>query len=362
MLVLGAMSGSSLDGLDLAIIDFSEDPKGSVQWSLKHATTLHYPDDIIQSLSMAPALSARKLYHLEADFSKLSAAYIANFIEDGDLSPELIGWHGHTVFHDPDRQATLQIGHGSQIAALTGLPTIGQFRLLDMALGGQGAPLAPLVEIDLLPRDTYFTNLGGICNVSKHSISVQSSDVVACNQILNRLAARNGLDYDNEGGLARKGQIIPDLLDRLQQIKYHQEPSPKSMDNSWILDTVWPLVESEPDTESALRTVVEYIAKELKHFVQMLGGDLGGTMVLSGGGAYNTFLVERIVNELQPLHIDVRVAEAHLIEFKEAILMAYMAYCFVSGRRNVVSSVTGSRKDHVGGSLFQGSKPFSFHA
>lgn len=356
------MSGSSLDGLDLAIIKIREDATGSLEWSIESADTLPYTPDLVKSLSLATQMSARELYYLEGIYSQTAAECVRDYIRDTGPTPELIGWHGHTIFHDPERHTTMQIGHGSHIAALTGIATTAQFRLIDMALKGQGAPLAPLVEVDLLPSSTYFANLGGICNISKHGASVRSADVVACNQILNKLAQRLDLPYDDAGKIARSGRVLPAVLAQLQELQYHQKELPKSMDNSWVIDEVWPLVEPVSDTANALCTVVEYIAKEVSRFIEQLDGDQSGTMMVNGGGAYNVFMVERISYHLQSFDITVITPSKKLIEFKEAILMAYMAYCFVNGRRNVLSSVTGSLHDHIGGCLFQGSKPLQINA
>lgn len=362
MLILGGMSGSSLDGLDLALVNIEEDAAGTIQWSIESADTIPYPTTLIDSLTKAPQMSGKDLYYLEGYYSQLSADFVSSFIEKSPLAPELIGWHGHTIFHNPEQNTTMQMGHGSHIAAKTGIATVAQFRLLDLALRGQGAPLAPLVEVDLLPSSAYFANLGGICNISKHGRSIRSADVVACNQILNKLAQRLDMAFDHEGKVARSGELVPDLLERLQQIEYHQRPLPKSMDNSWVMDTVWPIVQPEQHTANALCTMVEYISLEIVRFIKQLEGDRQGSMVINGGGVFNTYLVERITAHLQPFDITVITPNPKLVEFKEAVLMAYMAYCFVNGRRNVLSSVTGSKHDHVGGCLYQGRKPLRLHA
>ncbi len=282
----------------------------------------------------------------------------AGFCQDHGLKPDLIGWHGHTVFHDPDQRSTCQIGNGGAVAAVTRLPVVTQFRQIDLSLGGQGAPLAPLADTLLLEKADFYLNLGGISNISfhDHDGALRSFDVSPCNQILNLLAGENGYDYDPEGSIAAGGQVIQGLLNRLNQLDFYQLSPPKSIDNNWIIKEVWPLVKQEDGSVAdKLATFSHHIAWQIAQvIINHCRNHLNPTTIMvTGGGAYNNFLVNTIGNYLERINHQILLPSNQLIEFKEAALMGLMAYLFVKGLENVFCDVTGSTEDHIGGCLFQ---------
>lgn len=295
---------------------------------------------------------------LDNRFGYFIGELAAKFCRDHHLSPELIGWHGHTVFHDPEQKSTCQIGHGGALAAIARVPVITQFRQMDLSLGGQGAPLAPLADKMLLEEADFYLNLGGISNISfvDSAGKLRSFDVCPCNQMLNRLANQLDLEYDSEGHQAAQGKMIPTLLNQLNALPYYQIQPPKSMDNNWIMETVWPLIEqSEGSVQDKLHTFSQHIAWQIaeviyRHYTQH---SHSARILITGGGAFNDYLVNALDQNLQRINHQIVLPSHDLIQFKEAALMGLMAYLFVKGYENVYSDVTGSSEDHIGGCLFQ---------
>lgn len=282
----------------------------------------------------------------------------AKFCLDYSLKPELIGWHGHTVFHDPDQKSTCQIGHGGAVAAASRIPVVTQFRQIDLSLGGQGAPLAPLADTLLLDEAEFYLNLGGISNISFHDHEgiLRSFDVSPCNQILNMLANETGQDYDPEGSMAAGGKVIQSLLIQLNQLDYYQQAPPKSIDNNWVMKVVAPLVRNaDGQVSDKLATFSHHIAWQIAQVILNNPKNLQNpiTIMATGGGAYNAFLINLIDSYLERIKRQIVLPSRQLIEFKEAALMGLMAYLFVKGMENVYSDVTGSSEDHIGGCLFQ---------
>ena len=235
-----------------------------------------------------------------------------------------------------------------------------------MALGGQGAPLAPLAaDKFLLPPAAFYLNLGGISNVAfydnKHHL--RSFDVSPCNQLLNRLAEVKGLPFDEGGSLASHGNLDKSLFTKLNAIDYYQAPFPKSIDNNWITKTYWPILDqSDAPIEDKLNTCVQHIAYQLARTFKIPRGIKSNKVIVTGGGAYNTFLINTLQDYITDRALDIKIPDPKIIEFKEAALMALMAFFFVNNQPNVLKEVTGSKIDHVGGCFFQGWKiPFEIH-
>ena len=280
----------------------------------------------------------------------------AQFLRDKGQTADLIAWHGHTIFHDPEQQATCQIGDGAAIAAKTGLPVTYKFRHMDMALGGQGAPLAPLADRWLLPSASFYLNLGGISNLAffDQDQQLRSYDVSPCNQILNRLAMSLGLEYDENGKIAAAGKLNSQLFDELSQVSYYKQPYPKSMDNNWVQKVFWPHVEqSTISTQDKICTMTHHIAAMIAEDIKNAPVAIKSlaTIIPTGGGAYNDFLLQQLRQYLKGSGRDYKIEKpsADWIEFKEAALMALMGFLLVNGMTNVYSSVTGSSHDHIGG-------------
>ncbi|MBX2814913.1 MAG: anhydro-N-acetylmuramic acid kinase [Saprospiraceae bacterium] len=359
------MSGSSLDGLDMALIRFDQgDDVHSPHWTILQSSTVPYDAALVKQLRAAPNSSAHALYLLEAAYSRWVANAINRFLASSDDGPSWIGWHGHTIFHNPEEGTTLQIGHGATIAALTGIATICDFRMQDVALNGQGAPMAPIVDYRLLRNTQYFLNLGGICNGSVlRGDKILSGDLSVCNQALNHLSAKVGQPFDQGGALARQGQSVPQVLTALNDLPFHSQALPKSLDNNWVTKHVLPILDqSSAPVVDLLHTCVEHIVMQIVAFIEEYPQSERAHVQCAGGGAHNRFLMEVLQQYLQPLQVHVVQQDATLIDFKECLLMAYMAYCYLLGIPNVLSSVTGAKHDSIGGCLHRGAANIQIHA
>ncbi len=298
------------------------------------------------------------MYLLDHAYGEFVGELCEEFCSRNQLKPDLIAWHGHTVFHDPEQHATCQIGHGASLAAVTGRPVVCQFRNIDVALGGQGAPLAPLADKHLLPGADCYINLGGISNLSyREGNQFISFDVSPCNQILDRLAKQLGMPYDDRGRETSRGKLDVDLLNQLNQWPYYRKTPPKSLDNGQVIREFWPFVnESSISVRDKLRTMTEHIAYQLAEVIKQAFEDQPVTLAITGGGAFNHYLLECLKSQHTGQNIEILSLSEEIIAFKEAALMGLMGFFYHQRIPNVYQSVTGASTDHIGGSLFQGWK------
>jgi len=354
--VIGTMSGSSLDGLDLAYCVL-EEIGGKWSFQIQAAECIPFNPGWQQTLGSLDTLPARELLRTHTAFGHWMGQEIAAFIDRHALHHKihLISSHGHTAFHEPALGMTFQLGDGASMAAETGLPVVSDLRNLDVALGGQGAPIVPIGEKYLWPNIPAFLNLGGIANLTIHKQSEYLAyDVCPANRILNLLAAEAGMTFDDGGQLARRGQLLPGLLNQLNALDYYHQQPPKSLSNEFGLYTVWPLIAQEAASlEDKLHTYVEHMAQqvgEALHRHQLPAGEL----LLSGGGALNTYLAERLQHHLTPHSLQVRIPHETLVQYKEALVMALIGVLRWREEVNVLSSVTGARRSSVGGALWMG--------
>lgn len=358
---IGIMSGSSLDGLDIAFVEFHENA-GKWQYEVQAATTYAYSNEWVTQLKKATALSAIDYQLLHTAYGHYIGEQINAFIEENQLQykVQVIASHGHTIFHVPAKKMTAQLGDGAAIAAVTGINVVSELRAMDMALGGQGAPIVPIGEKLLLGQYPLFLNLGGIANLSSnHPEKYIAFDICPANRVLNMLAAKAGKDYDEGGALAASGTVNEGLLKMLNELQYYHMPYPKSLANDFGTDVVYPLAQKAGKPEDALRTYVEHIALQVRNAVQLVGADCGQegkahSLLVTGGGAHNSFLVSRLQALLQELNVTVEVPGRELIDFKEAIIMALIGVLRWREEKNVLSSVTGSRRDSIGGAVWIG--------
>jgi anhydro-N-acetylmuramic acid kinase len=384
--VIGLMSGSSLDGLDIAYVHLQEQA-GSLQqtqrlwdFELVHTDCFPYPEVWRERLAAAPGLAARDFQLLHTEFGHYLGGQVLRFVEAHGLEyqVQLIASHGHTALHWPERRMTAQLGDGAALAATTRINVVSDLRSMDIALGGQGAPIVPIGEKLLLPGYSFFLNLGGIANISAHGASAAAAreglagveattaggfvafDVCPANRLLNELAADEGLAYDKGGALAAGGRVDEALLRQLNALPYYGMGWPKSLANEFGLQTVLPLL--RPDglpTADALRTYTEHIAEQIEQAVRQLLAAAGGNgetvrMLVTGGGAHNTFLMMRLRERLAELGVEVVVPEKALVDFKEALVMALIGVLRWREENNVLASVTGASRDSIGGAVWIG--------
>ncbi|HEY6900648.1 MAG TPA: anhydro-N-acetylmuramic acid kinase [Puia sp.] len=350
--VIGLMSGSSLDGLDIAYVHLQEKAatgKGPRGWEFTFIQTAcyDYTEEWKQRLTNAPNLSAMDYQLLHVEYGHYLGEQVLRFIDEFGLhyQVQLIASHGHTAFHLPAQRMTAQLGDGAAIAAKTKINVVSDLRALDVALGGQGAPIVPIGERLLFPEYDMFLNLGGIANIAKKGLGF---DVVPANRILNALACREGYAYDEGGKLAAAGKVNDALLQRLNALSYYQVPPPKSLGNEWGLTTVLPMLDGMPVLD-ALRTYVEHIALQVANAAKFLGSE--GKLLITGGGVHNEFLVTRLIDLLK---LEVVLPDTQLADYKEALVMALIGVLRWREENNVLASVTGASRDSIGGAVWIG--------
>jgi len=353
MKILGTISGSSLDGLDLALCDFSI-KNDQIEWSLLKAETLEFSAEILDRLKRATNMSAKELFHLDADFAKYSAKAVLQFLGSDYEDISYVSSHGHTIYHHPEDGYTVQIGNGGIIASLSHIATIADYRTNDIALGGQGAPIAPIVEKYLFPGHRFHINFGGIANISIHqNDAIVSFDVCPCNQILNALSQKVGLPYDAGGQLAATGKINLQLLNEWSNMPYFHKTPPKSIDNSWVMRDFYDVLQRhELSTSDALATTVEFVAVQLAQVIHSYATGIDSSIMIAGGGAHNTYLIDTLKNKIEDLPISVSKPNDDIINSKEAILMALMGFLRVQKLPNCIPSVTGASRATIAGAIY----------
>jgi len=343
---IGLMSGTSLDGLDIVAVIFNNQNK---KWNFEiiEAETISYEKEWLYKLKSAPTLSGEELTQLHSEYGRYLGLKTLKFIKKTEFKPDLISSHGHTIFHQPDKGYTLQIGNGADIAAIANTLTVSDFRTGDVAMGGQGAPLVPVGDKLLFSEFEYCLNLGGFANISFNKNNKRIAfDNCPVNFVLNRFAEKHGLSYDINGDLGRQGSINIELLDKLNHIPYYHYSSPKSLGREWVEQEFFPILDRFKIAETdKLRTVYEHIAFQI---CSILSGK--GKMLSTGGGTFNTFLIERI-SDLTTTEIIIPSKE--IINYKEAIIFAFLGVLRVKRINNCLASVTGAKKDSCGGIIFK---------
>lgn len=348
MTAIGIMSGTSLDGLDMAYCEFSKE-KGKWSFTLSAAKCVSYTPEWCERLATAHGLSGLELTALDVGFGRFIAQQVNDFLlEKGLPQPDIIASHGHTVFHAPEAGYTLQVGGGAQIAAATGVIVINDFRSKDVALGGQGAPLVPVGDALLFGNYAACLNLGGFSNISFDEGGQRVAfDICPVNIVMNPLAEKLGFPFDRDGMLAASGNIVPTLLTQLNEVSvYHSEQRP-SLSREWLETEVLPIIPSALRTVDVLRTFAEHCAQQVAAAMDSLGGV--GEVLITGGGVYNRFLMERLRAHTA---MAIVVPESSLVEFKEALIFAFLGVLRMRGETNVVRSVTGAVSDSCSGTIY----------
>jgi anhydro-N-acetylmuramic acid kinase len=357
--VIGLMSGSSLDGLDIAYCQFTyEDQRWSFNILKTEVTT--YPDEWMQDIKSLPVANAKTLWQTHAGLGNYFGEQVNAFIEKHALQGKVdyVSSHGHTIFHFPEKKFTTQIGDGAALATRTGLPVICDFRSTDIADGGQGTPIVPIGDKFLFADYRFCLNIGGIANIScKTNNSIVAFDICVANQVLNSLANRLDKEYDAGGEIAASGNVNEDLLANLNRLEYYGFSYPKSLDNSFSREIIFPSLEAfQISTEDKMRTYVEHIAVQVANHIKFIAQkekirfDKSEKILATGGGAFNKFLVERMADRAG---IRVHVPNEELVKFKEAVVIAFMAVLRMRNEVNVLRSVTGATKDSIGGAVYR---------
>lgn len=359
------MSGSSLDGLDIVHVQLDE-VRGQWSYEILHGDCIPYNEQWTTDLRHAADIHVSEFLKLHTRYGRYLGEQVNKFIARYDLGHQVhfIASHGHTVFHEPENYTTCQIGDGAVISAITGLPVISDLRSMDVALGGQGAPIVPIGDKLLFGGYDYLLNIGGIANITVQEAgqpqgiasTMIAFDVCAANQVLNALAEREGKPMDENGTMASVGSLIGDVLEDLNTGGYYKLPPPKSLSNDAARELVFPkLLESSHSIYDLLHTATQHIAYQVGEAVkQNPHGKEQATLLVTGGGAFNSFLIEQIQKALLPCKVTMVVPDANVIKFKEALIMALIGTLRWREEINVLSSVTGGSRDSVGGALWIG--------
>jgi anhydro-N-acetylmuramic acid kinase len=357
---IGLMSGSSLDGLDIAFVEFQEQ---AGKWSYEIKASACYPYSNLWSsrLESVGWIEAEKYMILHAEYGQYIGEQVNKFINENGLQYQvgLIASHGHTAFHIPSLKMTAQLGDGAAIAAITQLPVVSDLRALDIAFGGQGAPIVPIGEKKLLSEYDYFLNIGGIANLSANSDPYIAFDICPANRVLNMLSNEINEPYDNGGKIAATGTINQSLLEKLNALDYYKLPYPKSLANYFGTDVIYPLIKERGLTiKDELRTFVEHIVIQISNAINSLNSlkpqPPNPKLLVTGGGAFNTFLLQKLTKRLSALNVEVIVPDATLINYKEALIMAFIGVLRWREEYNVLASVTGAARNSIGGALWLG--------
>jgi len=350
---IGLMSGTSLDGLDVCYCTFCR-ADGRWEFTLDCAAGYEYSEEMKRKLGRdAQLMTAREFVAFHSEYGAFLGNRVNDFMKQYDVRPDIIASHGHTIFHEPQKKIMFQIGDGAAIAAQTRIPVVSDFRRLDIMLGGQGAPLVPIGDRLLFGDYDFCLNMGGFSNISfDRNDSRIAFDVSPVNYVINHYCREIGLEMDRDGEIARAGTINDALLQALNEMDYYKQSGPKSLGREWVEELVYPLIDHFGlPIADRLRTFYEHAAIQVAQVVQQQSkGRVQPLLLITGGGAFNKFLVERI-SALSGAQIV--IPDKKIVEYKEALIFAFLGALYMVGEPSCLASVTGAMKDNIGGMLFK---------
>ena len=337
--VLGVMSGTSLDGIDLAICNF----KKNINWEfeIEKSKTLKYSKYWQKTLINLHTKNKNEISKINIEYGKFLGKTITLFLKNETV--DFISCHGHTIFHQPKNNFTLQIGDGKTIANLTKIKTINNFRNLDITLNGEGAPLVPIGDIHLFSEYKYCVNLGGFANISvKEKNAITAFDICPVNIKMNHISKGLGFEFDKNGNIAKKGKIISVLLKQLNNLSFYKQTAPKSLSREWVEKYIDPLILNQYKAEDILHTFCEHIAIQIGYHLK------DKSTLFTGGGALNTYLMSRISHYSKS---KIFIPNHQIINFKEALIFGFLGVLKIRNEINTLKSVTGAKKDSCGGEI-----------
>ena len=346
--VIGVMSGTSLDGIDICFCNFSLENE---EWKflIYNAETVSYEKNWLSKLSNAHCISESELQKLDIEYTNYLSTIILDFILKNQINNiDFISSHGHTILHQPSKKITYQIGNRVELNKSTNIPVVCDFRIQDVRLGGQGAPLVPVGDLLLFKDFSHCLNLGGFSNISiKSNKSILAYDICPVNIVLNKYSRLTGFDFDLDGKISQNGKINNNLLKSLNLISFYNLNCPKSLGIEWVEKTIFPLIDSyNLSVEDILRTFVEHIAIQISN--NLKGINL--KILVSGGGVKNKFLMQRIKKVSN--HNFETISE-ELIDYKEALVFGFLGVLKIRNENNCLKSVTGANVDHSSGVIFE---------
>lgn len=343
--VIGLMSGTSLDGVDLVYVRFT-DKEESYSYTIIKSETYKYSKEWENKLKNAFSQTALEIEKLDIEYGEYLGNLIKVFLKENSIKEiDFIASHGHTIFHKPEQGLTLQIGDGETISKVTQYKVVYDFRTQDVKLGGQGAPLVPIGDRLLFHEYEYCLNLGGFANISfEKNGDRKAFDICPVNIVMNHFAQLLGSNYDDKGLFASEGKVQKQLLDELNNLSFYKDVEPKSLGYEFVVEVIFPLIAkydlSEKDT---LRTFIEHIVCQIANKVNSKG-----QLFITGGGAYNEFLIQQLKKKLSN---EIVVPNKELIDFKEALIFAFLGLLRVNNKINCLKSVTGASKNHSSGQI-----------
>lgn len=340
--VLGVMSGTSLDGVDLAICTFSK----TNEWvfEIVKSKTVKYSCHWKNKLAELHLKNGKEIKKTDKDYGEFLGEIISSFLSTEKV--DFIAVHGHTIFHEPENKYTLQIGCGKTISKRAKTTTINDFRSLDVSLNGQGAPLVPIGDLKLFSDFKYCINIGGFANISikEGKNRIKAFDICPANIVMNKISQKLGVEFDEGGAGAESGKLIPGLLIKLNNLDFYKKDSAKSLGREWVEKFINPLLLEEYKSEDILRTFCEHIAMQIGVFLK------DKSALFTGGGAFNTFLMSRIQHYSTSKII---TPSKEIINFKEALIFAFLAVLRVRNEVNCLKSATGAKHDNCGGIIYK---------
>lgn len=345
--VIGVMSGTSLDGIDVAHCTFTN--QNGWKFEILEAETLPYPAVWVEKLKNLVTFSKSELLKLDEDYTSFLGDAIHQFIQKYKLTNlDAVCSHGHTALHQPQNGLTYQIGNLPILAGHINETVVCDFRVEDVALGGQGAPLVPIGDRLLFAEYDYCLNLGGFANISSDANGQRIAyDICPANIVLNHYVKDLGFDYDNGGEIAASGIVNKELLEQLNALSYYTSAYPKSLGLEWVKSDILPLIDSfQLNTKDVLRTFVEHIAIQIANITNVKSG---ASVLITGGGTFNTFLVNCFSAKTDNAIV---IPDNSIIEYKEALIFAFLGVLRLRNENNCLGSVTGAVNDHSSGKIY----------
>lgn len=343
--IIGLMSGTSVDGLDICYVSFdNNDPS---KYEIIDCETIDYDDNLKTKLKNVIEMDNDQIKQIDKEFGEFIGLNVLKFIKKNTLyKADLISSHGHTVFHEPEFNKTLQIGNGEIINKVTKIKTVNNFREQDIQLGGQGAPLVPIGDKLLFDDYKYCLNLGGFTNISvKDSRTIYAYDICPLNTVLNHYANKLGYECDLGGKLSKKGVINIDLFNELNDLDYYKKSYPKSLGLEFVIENIFPITEKYKMKEvDILATYIEHASFQIKRNI-----DNGSKVLLTGGGTFNNNLIKTLNHDSK---INFIVPDKTIINYKESLIFALLGYLKINGKVNCLRSVTGASNDHSSGDIY----------
>lgn len=345
--VIGVMSGTSLDGVDVIHATFNFDTIWN--FTINYKAAYPYNDFWYERLKNLVTYTSDVLDIIDDEYTCYLAEVIKKFVSSNNIKNiDAICSHGHTALHQPQKKMTYQIGNKSKLAQLLKATVVCDFRIQDVALGGQGAPLVPIGDKLLFSKYDFCLNLGGFANISTELNDKRIAyDICPVNIVLNHYTSLLGLSYDDEGKIAKGGNLYTPLLEDLNNLQFYHEKPPKSLGLEWVKEIVFPIVNRyHLEVKDVLRTFVEHISIQIS---KEINKKKNTSVLVTGGGAYNRFLMNRI--EFYS-HNKIIIPSNDLVEYKEALIFGFLGVLKLRNETNTLSSVTGAIKNHSAGEIY----------